>query len=415
MRLRQAAVLSLGLAASIVPLEAALAEAAAGHPPAVPRPAPAFAAASAPACGNASAHAFPITARLRGGPATYRAGGGTGTWYVDLTNTTGHACRNVHPVLVVSGSGHRLKAVQITLRLAGKRGALRALPLHTSDEDEIIGVNDKDTTGLTVPAHGTVSLGAALAFSRGAPSGVVTVSAAVVQREGGDGDWVGESKPYRLTVVDGRAAGERESGRDGSGTGDGDGVRDGSGTGDATGDGRTDRPDGTDSTRRPGGTASATGGTASAGRTPAGEQSDGHRPAPSDVAGAATGAGEPTPGAEPEAESDPGPEPEPKDDAERKDDTGRKPGRKQPPGPTSEPPASSPSSVPSAPGFSVPSDSSPSPSSSLSTEAVPEPEIPQLAATGTAGVVARTALSVGLIAAGAGIVVLVERRRTRRP
>jgi hypothetical protein len=64
----------------------------------------------------------------------------------------------------------------------------------------------------------------------------------------------------------------------------------------------------------------------------------------------------------------------------------------------------------------VPSASSlPSSSPSSSTEAAPEPRIPQLAATGTAGVVARTALSVGLIAAGAGIIVLVERRRTRRP
>ncbi|MEW2547191.1 hypothetical protein AB0910_15670 [Streptomyces sp. NPDC047002] len=297
MRLRRAAVLSLGLAAAVAP----------AHVAAAPHPAPAArAVASAPApvplCGAAAARDFPIRARLRGGPAVYRAGGGAQTWYVDLVNTTRRACRNVHPVLVVTGAGRRLTAAQITLRLADGHGVPRTLPLHTSDEDEVIGVVDRDTTGLTVPARGTVSLEASLAFAGDAPEGPVTVSAAAVQREGNDGGWVGASAPYRLRVV---AGGE-----------DADTAPGGSG-----------RPPGTPAT--PG-----------APTAPAGSTEPGGSTAPA------------TPG--------------------------------MPAGPGTDPWTS------------------------------PLPLPPQLAATGAAGVLARTGAAVGLIAGGAGIVVLVERRRTRR-
>lgn len=162
MRPHRAAALSLGLAATVLPLSAGSVSAA-GAPLAAPTP--------VPACGNPAAHAFPIRARLRGGPGTYRAGGGAGTWYVDLTNTTSRACRNVHPVIVVTGSGRDLKAAQVALRLSDAHGTLRSIPLRASDEDEIIGVLDKDTTGFTVPARGTVTLDAVLAFADGAASG----------------------------------------------------------------------------------------------------------------------------------------------------------------------------------------------------------------------------------------------------
>ncbi|MGQ4515654.1 hypothetical protein [Streptomyces sp. DW26H14] len=193
MRPRRAAALSLAVAAALVSLAGG--PAGAGEAP----------SSRAPACGNPAAHTFPVRTGLRGGPGTYEAGGGARTWHVDLTNTTAHACRDVHPLIVVTDSGRRLKADQVALRLADSHGTLRAMPLHTSDEDEIIAVPDEDTAGFTLPAHGTLSLDASLAFAAGAPSGAVTVSAAAVQREGGDGDWIGESEPYRFTVVGGGA------------------------------------------------------------------------------------------------------------------------------------------------------------------------------------------------------------------
>ncbi|MFE4057126.1 hypothetical protein ACFXP3_12635, partial [Streptomyces sp. NPDC059096] len=52
-------------------------------------------------CGRVADPEFPITTELRGGPGAYRAGGAAGEWSLDLTNTTGAACRNLHPVVVL--------------------------------------------------------------------------------------------------------------------------------------------------------------------------------------------------------------------------------------------------------------------------------------------------------------------------
>ncbi|MCZ9339788.1 hypothetical protein NGM37_18665, partial [Streptomyces sp. TRM76130] len=53
-------------------------------------PAPASAAPAAgpaplPACAAPDDHTFPLATRLHGGPGVYEAGGGHGTWYLDLT------------------------------------------------------------------------------------------------------------------------------------------------------------------------------------------------------------------------------------------------------------------------------------------------------------------------------------------
>ncbi|MBP0461325.1 hypothetical protein [Streptomyces montanisoli] len=214
MRPRHAAALSLGLLlAAAVPLPAAAA-AVLPSAPSASRPArAAVPRGPVPACGDKAGHDFPIRTRLHGGPGTYRAGGDAATWSVDLTNTTHRTCRNVHPVIVIAGRGRDLTAAQVSLRLADEHGRLRAVPLHTTDEDEIIGVFDKDTTGFTVPAGATVTVAASLAFAAGAPTDRITVSAAAVQRQGGDGGWVGQSAPYRFDVVDG-----------GGTTGDGTGI-----------------------------------------------------------------------------------------------------------------------------------------------------------------------------------------------
>lgn len=230
---------------------AALASAAAAPATAVPSvtaapTAPAIAAV--PSCGAASAHDFPITTRVHGGPDTYAAGAVPATWSVDLTNTTGAACRDVHPVIVLSdgdGDGDGgLRPDRTALWLADERGRMRRVPLVTTDEHETIGVLDTDTVGFTVPPGGTVTVRVRLAFLAGTRDGQVTATAATVQREGGDGDWVGESEPYRFSVVGG-GAGDQDGAGTGSGTGapdDSEGTGEGTGAGDGAGDSASRAP-----------------------------------------------------------------------------------------------------------------------------------------------------------------------------
>src|SRR5689334_3613292 len=64
------------------------------------RPAPAPPSRIQASCGDGKSSAFPIGARIRGGPAVYRAGAGPQTWLLDLTNSTGATCTSIHPVIV---------------------------------------------------------------------------------------------------------------------------------------------------------------------------------------------------------------------------------------------------------------------------------------------------------------------------
>ncbi|MFE3471666.1 peptidase [Streptomyces bacillaris] len=254
-RLRDArALAALGLAAGIAVPAALLAGPQAAARPVAPAPgapvsltaaaaavaADAAAGEEQPVCGDPDAKEFPIEARVQDAPRTYVSGGGYGTWFLDLTNTTDTACGALHPVLVLSDGERRLTADQIQLKFSepGRTDTEHRATWETTDRHEQIGVfggsgpgsdsdsglgsdsnsgsDSDDFLGFTVPAGGTISVRVRMAFASETGPARVTAHAAVVQRrhqdkaKGGgreDGDWVGESGAYRFVVVDG-ATGE---------------------------------------------------------------------------------------------------------------------------------------------------------------------------------------------------------------
>ncbi|MFI9624894.1 hypothetical protein [Streptomyces sp. NPDC052042] len=174
-----------------------------------------------PGCGDPKASEFPIRTRIHGGPATYAAGGGYGTWFLDLTNTTDEECRAVHPVLVLVDENRKLtsKQIQLVFSERNRPDAEHRVTWETTDQDEHIGVfGDGDADGdgadsfdgFTVPAGRTLTVRVRMAFTSDTSPGRVTAAAAIVQRlrmpEGGggedDGEWVGESGRYSFALVD---------------------------------------------------------------------------------------------------------------------------------------------------------------------------------------------------------------------
>ncbi|WP_308402805.1 hypothetical protein, partial [Streptomyces sp. AC550_RSS872] len=158
--------------------------------------------------------AFPLTTRLHGGPDSYTAGGGFGTWYLDLTNTTGRTCTGIHPVVVLVDGKRALKPSQPRLEFygtpkdspegpvdAGSPAGDHPLAVHfeTTDEDELVGAFD-GFDGFTVGPRKTLTVKVRLAVTSDAVPNEVTANAAVVQRHDGDGDWVGQSNDYRFTI-----------------------------------------------------------------------------------------------------------------------------------------------------------------------------------------------------------------------
>ncbi|MFD9045717.1 hypothetical protein [Streptomyces zaomyceticus] len=208
-------------------------------PPAPHAPAP---DPPAPACGTPTGSAFPLDTRIHGGPADYPAGGSFQEWKLDLTNTTDAPCSGVHPVLVLADRGRVLRPEQIRFEFFDEVGARwRPVTFEATDEAENVGVftgpdgpdgsadpggsdgpdgsadpggsgrsDGSDLLGgfggFAVPAGRTLTVPVRLAFRAGTAPGDVVVNAAVVQRRGVDGDWVGESGDYRLTIGPARPA-----------------------------------------------------------------------------------------------------------------------------------------------------------------------------------------------------------------
>ncbi|MGW4568599.1 hypothetical protein ACWEN3_41705, partial [Streptomyces sp. NPDC004561] len=187
--MRPRTTLSLGLATAAVLV------------PGVPGPAAAVAGADmTPSCAAPGAHAFPLTTRIHGGPASYVAGGGYGTWYIDLTNTTSRTCTDIHPVVVLFDDRRTLRADRAELDFYD---GSRALPVtfENTDEQELVGVLDgPGFKGFTVPPGETVSVRVRLAVGPDTAPDQVTVNAAAVQRRGQDGEWAGESGAYRFAI-----------------------------------------------------------------------------------------------------------------------------------------------------------------------------------------------------------------------
>ncbi|MFJ9109216.1 peptidase [Streptomyces sp. NPDC102283] len=263
-RLRDArALAALGLAAGITVPAALLGGPQAAALPAASLPA-SLAADRQPVCGDPDAKDFPIETRIQDAPDRYASGGGYGTWFLDLTNTTDTSCRALHPVLVLADRDRRLTSDQIQLEFSepGRPDVEHRVTWESTDRDEQIGVfgggrdgrrekagggeegeagtssgtgtgtgtgAGSDSTGtdssadeflgFTVPAGETVSVRVRMAFTSDTAPGPVTAHAAVVQRrhqdkaKGGgreDGEWVGESENYPFVIVDGATGGIRE-------------------------------------------------------------------------------------------------------------------------------------------------------------------------------------------------------------
>ncbi|MDX2543784.1 hypothetical protein PV331_18270 [Streptomyces sp. WI04-05B] len=161
---------------------------------------PAYAAGCATAPGD---HAFPLTTRIHGGPATYEAGGGYQTWRLDLINNTALTCTDIHPVLVLVDERRALTTAQPSLEFYdGHRARPYPVRFEATDADETIGVFDGDGfAGFTVGPGRSVSVRVRLAIGADAVANEVVANAAVVQRHENDSDWVGESNDYRFRVV----------------------------------------------------------------------------------------------------------------------------------------------------------------------------------------------------------------------
>ncbi|MEV7400997.1 hypothetical protein AB0N93_11445 [Streptomyces sp. NPDC091267] len=240
-----------------------------------------------PSCGDPEAAEFPIDTRIHGGPDTYASGGGYGTWFLDLTNTTSRSCRSIHPVLVLTDDDRKLTSNQIQLQFSERAhpGVEHRVIWETTDRDEHIGVfggeGDESFGGFTVPAGRTVTVQVRLAFTSDTTPGRITANAAIVQRQhppagrterggapkGSDGEWVGESEDYPFSVVeDSEAEDSGDEGVDSDATGkESDGTAEVGGVGEGRegretpGTGRESAGTGKERDRLPDGTRPGTG------------------------------------------------------------------------------------------------------------------------------------------------------------
>ncbi|PAZ10884.1 hypothetical protein CLM62_38580 [Streptomyces sp. SA15] len=157
-----------------------------------------------PSCA-ADDRAFPVTTRIHGGPDSYDIGGGYGTWYLDLTNTTTRTCANIHPVVVLVDERRTLEPAQARLEFYdGTAGARpHSVRFERTDADELVGAfaDDRDRfRGFTVGPGKTLTVKVRMALTSDAEPNEVIANAAVVQRHDDDGDWVGQSNDYRFGI-----------------------------------------------------------------------------------------------------------------------------------------------------------------------------------------------------------------------
>ncbi|MEV6959735.1 hypothetical protein AB0M97_11130 [Streptomyces sp. NPDC051207] len=147
----------------------------------------------------AGGRAFPLSTRIHGGPGTYEAGGGYGTWFLDLKNTTDRTCEDVHPVVVLVDRKRALRASQPRLEFYAE-GRPHPVRFETTDRDELVGAFDAGVPGLTIGPRQTRTVKVRLSVTSDAVANEVTATAAVVQRRDDDGDWIGQSNAYRFRI-----------------------------------------------------------------------------------------------------------------------------------------------------------------------------------------------------------------------
>jgi hypothetical protein len=206
-------------------------------------PASAYADDSGVSCVAPGDRVFPVATRIHGGPESYEAGGGYGTWYLDLTNTTRRICANIHPVVVLADDKRALQPSQPRLEFydGTARGGTRPHPVRfeRTDADELVGVFADERAGFpgfTVGPGRTLTVKVRLAVTSDAVPNEVTANAAVVQRHDDDGEWIGQSDDYRFRI-DTEPSEEKERGPSAASTDPGD-----PGTGEAEEDDTADHP-----------------------------------------------------------------------------------------------------------------------------------------------------------------------------
>ncbi|OIJ88119.1 hypothetical protein BIV24_23250 [Streptomyces colonosanans] len=154
-----------------------------------------------PTCGGSTGHAFPLTTYIHGGPDRYESGGAEHTWYIDLKNTTTHTCSHIHPVVVLVDTKRVLTATQPKLEFfEGDRA--HPVTFQRTDRSEVVGAFDGNLPGFTVAPGRTLTVKVRLALAPDARRNDVVAKAAIVQRRGNDGYWVGESNDYRFRIED---------------------------------------------------------------------------------------------------------------------------------------------------------------------------------------------------------------------
>ncbi len=194
---------SAGVASGDV-ASAAVASAAVVPAALAPAPGPAPAPSRPPACGDPRSREFPLRTAIRGGPDTYAPGGGFQTWELELSNATREECRGIHPVVVLTDRDRVLRAAHVQMEFFdAEAGRRRSATVEETDHDETIGVfeGEADFPGFTVAPGTTLTVEVRLAFTAEAQPNEVVAEAAAVQRQGDDGEWVGDSRDYRFTIA----------------------------------------------------------------------------------------------------------------------------------------------------------------------------------------------------------------------
>jgi hypothetical protein len=251
--MRPSTCLTLVLVGAATATAAAVTAVVAGPPavaldsaPAPGGPPRAVSAGPRPTCAGTERGTFPLRTRIRGGPATYVAGGGFHTWALELTNTTKRTCGNIHPVVVLTDGARTLERTQPQLEYYDATDATdatgdadatgdvegatpRPVTFERTDSDELVGVLGGHGPGFTVPPGRTLTVRVRLSLTSDAtvPNDVVA-NAAVVERRGDDSEWVGESNDYRFRITDGQGAEDYEDDEDTGAAKEGN-ARDGGG------------------------------------------------------------------------------------------------------------------------------------------------------------------------------------------
>ncbi|MEU3374835.1 hypothetical protein ACFYM2_19800 [Streptomyces sp. NPDC006711] len=153
-------------------------------------------------CALKTGSAFPLDTRIQGGPAEYVPGGESQEWSIGLTNTSGETCDGIHPVLVLVDRDRTLENSQPRMEFDDPAtGRRHPVTFVKTDLDEHIGVFDDGFPGFVIGPGKTVTVRVRLGFADDTVPGPVTANAAIVQRRGSDGQWVGESGDYHFDIV----------------------------------------------------------------------------------------------------------------------------------------------------------------------------------------------------------------------